>query len=117
MFRCVGGAIIERRFNCETLLLNPFNYKFLSLFYITNLMTEKRKIDLGNGRTLTIREVKNTGDDYISRVASEHKTKKPQHWFFSWMNRSSTRKSAKGGKKHTFRKKANKRKTKKSHRK
>ena len=115
MFRCVGGAIIERRFNCETLLLNPFNYKFLSLFYITNLMTEKRKIDLGNGRTLTIREDKRRGDDHIKQFASEDK--KPQHWFFSWMNRSSTRKSAKGGKKRTLRKKANKRKTKKSNRK
>jgi hypothetical protein len=78
-------------------------------------MTEKRKIDLGNGRTLTIREVKNTGDAYIEQLAAEDK--KPPSWFFSWMRRPSRGKSATGGKKCTLRKKTNKRKTKKSHRK
>ena len=77
-------------------------------------MTEKEGIDLGNGRRLTIRKDKRKGDDAINKFVSE---KKKPSWFFSWMNRSSTRKSAKGGKKRTLRKKATKRKTKKSNRK
>lgn len=77
-------------------------------------MTENRKIDLGNGRTLTVREVKNTGDAFINKIVSEQK--KPS-WFFSWMRRPSRGKSAKGGKKRTLRKKTNKRKTKKGNRK
>jgi hypothetical protein len=79
-------------------------------------MTETKGIVLGNGKILTIRKDKRKGDEEIDQFVSKHKN--TPSWFFSWMtNRSSTRKSAKGGKRRTLRKKTDKRKTKKSNRK
>lgn len=82
-------------------------------------MDRDRHVKLDNGRKLTIRPLKHTGDFHIEKLSTLPK-KTSSFWvlpkislFKRSRSKSSRSKSSKGGKKRTLRKKTNKRKTKK----